>query len=266
MKRVLIVLVVLTTAFSARAQFFELGAGMAGTYLRGDVGAQTLLPTDFAGNISLRRQYNWHWGTRVSYTHGFLKADDAWSNKSVQQARDIAVRTEVGEFSGVVEFNYWPYATGSKFDKSFYLFAGLAFTAYTPRGLYNDQWYDLRALGTEGQGTELSNTLMYNDLAIAVPMGIGYRHSISRDFSFAAEIGWRRYGTDFIDDTSGKYVDSEELGALRGLAAAHFANPGNVDYVQGLYRGTPETNDWSIFAGLTIFYNLSPRNERCDGF
>jgi hypothetical protein len=33
-----------------------------------------------------------------------------------------------------------------------------------------------------------------------------------------------------------------------------------------LARGTAEQRDWTIFAGLTLFYNLSPRDERCSGF
>lgn len=266
MKKHLFILALVLLANASWGQFTELGFGGGGTYLHGDVGALTVLPTDYQGHLSLRRQYNWHWATRLNYTRGFLKQDDQWSSREFPAARNIAVRTEFGEVSYAVEFNYWPYATGTKYNQSFFIFAGFGLTAYTPRGLYNDTWYDLRELGTEGQGTELANSLPYNDLALTYPLGIGYRRSFSRDFSMAAEVGWRKYGTDYIDDTSDKYVDAAELADLRGEVAGYFANPGNVNYVPGLYRGNPNTNDWSIFAGITIYYNLSPRNERCDGF
>ena len=48
---------------------------------------------------------------------------------------------------------------------------------------------------------------------------------------------------------------------LRRNAIVYFANPGNVPFSNGL-AGNANTTDWAIFAGVTIFYNLSPRDER----
>ena len=81
-----------------------------------------------------------------------------------------------------------------------------------------------------------------------------------------AEVGWRRYGSDYMDDTSGDYVNAVDLAEERNAMASYFANPGNVPYSNGLARGNANTTDWAIFAGVTIFYNLSPRDERCSGF
>jgi hypothetical protein len=69
-----------------------------------------------------------------------------------------------------------------------------------------------------------------------------------------------------MDDTSGDYVNAVDLAEERNAMAAYFANPGNVAYSNGLARGNANTTDWAIFAGVTIFYNLSPRDERCSGF
>ena len=108
--------------------------------------------------------------------------------------------------------------------------------------------------------------MFYGNATLSVPFGMGYRQSLGRDFSLAAELGWRRYGTDYMDDTSGDFVDAAALEEERGAVAAYFSNPGNVSYSNGLARGTAEQRDWTIFAGLTLFYNLSPRDERCSGF
>jgi hypothetical protein len=81
-----------------------------------------------------------------------------------------------------------------------------------------------------------------------------------------AEVGWRSYGSDYLDDTSGDYVDASDLAEERSSMAAYFANPGNVPYTSGLARGNANTKDWSIFAAVTLFYNLNPRNERCREF
>lgn len=274
MKKLLQIVALSLLSFGARGQFYEIGLGGSGTLFHGDVGgvllqaegARGLVPQDVAGQITLRRQFNWHWSTRMTYTYGYLTANDAWATDDFKSARNIAVRTEFGEFSYLAEFNFWPYGTGTKNNKSFYIFGGLGLTAFTPRGLLGDQWYDLRELGTEGQQTELTNQLFYNTFTLSTPFGMGYRQSISRDFSLTAEVGWRRHGSDYLDDTGGLYVDAADLEELRGVAAGYFSNPGDVPFQSGLYRGNADTKDWSIFAGITLFYNLSPRNERCSGF
>ena len=97
-------------------------------------------------------------------------------------------------------------------------------------------------------------------------MGIGYRRSLARDWSMTTEVGWRQYGSDYMDDTSGDYVNAADLAEERNAMAAYFSNPGNVPYNSGQARGNAKTKDWAIFAGVTIFYNLSPRDERCSRF
>jgi len=273
MKKVLLYFLLFSSSF-LHAQFYELGLGGSGTLFHGDVGAvgtnaqgvYGFLPNQPVGQITLRRQYNWHWSTRMNYYRGYVGASDAWARDDFKLNRGIAFRTEISEFSYMTEFNFWPYGTGTKFKRSFYIFGGLGLTFYNPQGFYQDEWHNLRELGTEGQQTELSDQLFYGNTTLTVPFGMGYRQSLGRDFSLSAEIGWRRYGTDYMDDTSGDYVDAVALEEERNAVAAYFSNPGNVSYSNGLARGTAEQRDWTIFAGLTIFYNLSPRDERCSGF
>jgi len=266
--------VLLLSSASLWSQSYELGIGAGGTLFHGDVGAVGMnavqgygfLPSQPYANVTLRRQFNWHWSTRMNYYRGYLEANDLWAKDDFKSHRAIAVRTEVSEWSMMTEFNFWPYTTGSKYKKTFYLFAGLGITSYNPQGEWNNEYVDLRPLGTEGQQTDLTDQLFYGNTTLTVPFGIGYRQSIGRDWSVATEIGWRRYGSDYIDDTSGDYVNSLDLLDERNAQAAYFSNPGNVAYVPGLARGNANTRDWSIFAGVTIFYNLSPRDERCSAF
>ena len=268
------ILILLTGTLSVQAQFYELGFGGAGSVFHGDVGAvgtkaqglYGFLPNQPLGVITLRRQFDWHWSTRLNYTRGYVGAADAWAKDDFKLARDIAVRTEINELSFMTEFNFWPYGTGTKYAQSFYVFSGIGITGYNPQGEFNQEWIDLRPLGTEGQQTELKNELFYGNSTITIPFGIGFRKSLARDWSLSTEVGWRRYGSDYMDDTSGDYVDAAQLADLRNETSAYFSNPGNVSYSSGLARGNVNTRDWSIFAGITIFYNLSPRDERCSGF
>ena len=274
MKRSVFTLLLLVVSWTASAQFYELGLGAGGTLFHGDVGAVAFnaegtsgfVPNQSFTTVTLRRQFNWHWSTRFNYTRGTLGSSDSWAKDDFKSVRNIDFRTAVDEFALLTEFNFWPYGTGTKNNQSFYIFSGLGLTAYNPQGEYNNEWVDLRPLGTEGQQTDLSDQLFYGTTTITLPMGMGYRRSLARDWSMTAEVGWRRYGSDYMDDTSGDYVNALDLAEERNAMAAYFANPGNVPYSNGLARGNANTTDWAIFAGVTIFYNLSPRDERCSGF
>ncbi|MGB2353693.1 MAG: DUF6089 family protein [Schleiferiaceae bacterium] len=274
MKRYILLILMFTLSISMRAQYYELGFGGGGSVFHGDVGAVALnaegirgiLPNQPIGTITLRRQFNWHWSTRFNYSRGYLGSSDSWAKDDFKSNRGIDFRTEINEFALMTEFNFWPYATGSKKKQSFYIFGGIGLTGYNPQGVYDDQWVDLRPLGTEGQQTALSSQLFYGTTTLTVPMGMGFRRSLGRDISMTAEVGWRSYGSDYLDDTSGDYVDASDLAEERSTMAAYFANPGNVPYTSGLARGNANTKDWSIFAAVTLFYNLNPRNERCREF
>ena len=274
MKRSVFTFLLLVVSWTASAQFYELGLGGGGTLFHGDVGAVAFnakgasgfVPNQSYSTATLRRQFNWHWSTRFNYTRGTIGSSDSRTKDDFKLARNIEFRTAVDEFALMTEFNYWPYTTGTKRNQTFYMFSGIALTFYNPQGEYNEEWVDLRQLGTEGQQTDLSDQLFYGESTITLPMGIGYRRSFARDWSMTAEIGWRRYGSDYMDDTSGDYVNAVDLAEERNAMAAYFANPGNVPYSNGLARGNANTRDWAIFAGVTIFYNLSPRDERCSRF
>jgi hypothetical protein len=230
--KITVCFVLLLSSAALWSQSYELGLGGGGTLFHGDVGAV---------------------GLNAQGASGFLP-NQPYANVTLRR-----------QFM-MTEFNFWPYTTGSKFNQTFYLFAGLGITAYNPQGEWEEDYVDLRTLGTEGQQTDLTNQLYYGTTTLTVPFGLGYRRSIARDWSITTELGWRRYGSDYMDDTSGDFVNALELLDRRNAQAAYFSNPGNVAYVPGLARGNANTRDWSIFAGITIFYNLSPRDERCSAF
>ena len=73
----------------------------------------------------------------------------------------------------MTEFNFWPYATGSKKKQSFYIFGGIGLTGYNPQGVYDDQWVDLRPLGTDATNSIIKSAfLRYHHINGSHGMGL----------------------------------------------------------------------------------------------
>ena len=158
MIRYILLILMFTLSNSMRAQYYELGFGGGGSVFHGDVGAVALnaegirgiLPNQPIGTITLRRQFNWHWSTRFNFSKGYLGSSDSWAKDDFKSNRGIDFRTEINEFALMTEFNFWPYATGSKKKQSFYIFGGIGLTGYNPQGVYDDQWVDSKTIGDGG--------------------------------------------------------------------------------------------------------------------
>ena len=135
-----------TSIKGMRAQHYELGFGGGGSLFHGDVGAVALnaegirgiFPNQPLGTITLRRQFNWHWSTRFNFSRGYLGSSDSWAKDDFKRHRAIDFRTEINEFALMTEFNFWPYATGSKKKQSFYIFGGIGLTGYNPQGIFEN--------------------------------------------------------------------------------------------------------------------------------
>ena len=67
--------------------------------------------------------------------------------------------------------------------------------------LTNNEWLDLQPLGTEGQySSQYPEKDPYQLIQFAIPVGIGFKVSLSEKFSMAIEYGLRKTFTDYIDD------------------------------------------------------------------
>ncbi len=91
-----------------------------------------------------------------------------------------------------------------------YLFGGVGFFHFNPRAKYNNEWVNLRNIGTEGQGLpQYPNRKKYFPVQVAIPLGIGIKYNYTRQISFSFEYGYRLTFTDYIDDVSKTYPDAK---------------------------------------------------------
>jgi hypothetical protein len=154
-----------------------------------------------------------------------------------------------------------------------YIFVGFGVFSFNPQAKYNDTWYDLQALGTEGQELYQEDKDLhvvydqkrYSLTNFSIPFGLGVRYNFLKYYSIGLEWGFRKTFTDYIDDVSGDYVSRNLFIQARSQLVADLSDRTTVlteggmpDYHKaGSARGNnAKTKDWYSFAVLTFSFRL----------
>ncbi|MCH8545631.1 MAG: DUF6089 family protein [Cryomorphaceae bacterium] len=261
-------IVLLVSLSTANGQLMEFGVTGGGTNFIGDVGNNGFhLPTSWYGGLFYRANFNPWWSMRISYNQGHIWANDADSQWGWRQQRNLSFESEITEVALWFEFNFYEFNGRKRGDHSLYVFGGVGLFFFDPVTEYEGELVRLQPLGTEGQGSSLSNQGPYSLSDYILPFGIGYKLSLSEHFTLGFEVGFRRTGTDYLDDVSGFYVDPLLLAEENGpLAAALSDRSGDPRSRNGQLRGNPNRDDWYIFSGITLSFKLYSAREKCKRF
>ena len=160
---------------------------------------------------------------RFNYVH--IRQADKNAEDPARQARNLNFRNRMVEFGFRMDFTVFHIADRSNnrnFAKPGKLFIkGYVFTGaygvlhnpqaqitYDPNNEWEDRWYDLRPLRTEGQVEE------YASLISAIPMGLGVEFGLGYGWVLGFEGSWRSTFTDYLDDISGMYANPDYLSPL----------------------------------------------------
>ena len=140
----------------------ELGIFTGASYYIGDLNqTQHFKNSHLALGIIAKHNINPRFALRGLVAYGTVSANDAQSPSKyngVYKNRNLSFSSTILEVGGGVEFNYFPFQIGNKnYRGSGYLFAEIAYFQMNPTTVYNGETIELRTLGTEGQGTPLSN-------------------------------------------------------------------------------------------------------------
>jgi len=252
--------------------YSELGVLLGGSYYLGDLNpGKQFKSTQLALGLVYKYNTNRRFAIRVNAFWGTLLAEDANTNDEFQIRRNLMFRSRVLEFSTMLEFNFFPYEVGnSSLPATPYIFAGLGIFRTNPQAMLNDQWYDLKPLGTEGQGTvEFNDRKPYSLINMSIPFGIGFKFHAFGRMSVALEWGMRKTFTDYIDDVSTTYVSPALLSATNGpesalLADRSLVEPGLTNV--GRQRGNSQNKDWYSFVGLTLTWKLQSKAPECAAY
>ncbi len=263
---IIIAFLFFSMTFQVHAQWNEAGILIGGANYVGDLSPNGMAPEEYNLAFGIFGRYNLN--KYVSFKGHFNKAkisgDDA-NNSYVDglRQRNLSFRSNILEVGIVNEFNLTPYDPRDEKSAVPYIFAGVSLFYYNPQAEFKGGWFDLRPLGTEGQGN-LMNMEPYSTIGFSVPFGMGFKWNLSHLVNIGAEFGMRMAVTDYLDDVSGRYPDVDQLSMQDPLAGTlSFRSPEfmveEMENPIGTFRGDPSTNDWYFIGGITMSVNLTDK-------
>ncbi len=246
------------TSFSAIAQRLEFGLLLGGAYYYGDVVNELEVTTirQAAGGF-LRLHLNDRFAIKGFGGYARVTGDDKLSSSPWQKGRNWAFFTDIFEGSLQLEYNLIEDRnSGRKIRNPFipYIFAGVGAFYFKPQTEHFGNAQSLAPLMTSGK--------KYEQIAAAVPVGVGFRYYLSKKIQVGFEVGFRYTSTSYIDDIGGsdKYVDPSItpypslVESLYSRSASN-RNPGDARGKMGYT--TLKLNDSYLIGGVTISYRFS---------
>lgn len=200
----------------------------------------------FANRIGARVELNW-------FT---LAGDDAKADPgSGREQRGLSFQSSNFELSAVGIVNL--FAHGDRYYRrpgfNVYGFAGIGLLYFNPKAKdASGNLVALQPLKTEG--------VDYSLVTPAIPFGLGVRLKVTPQFNIAAEAGWRKLFTDYLDDVSGTYPGLNTFTGPDAAVAQYFSDrrpttDANYGTSTGI-RGNPNNNDAYMLLNVKIEYYL----------
>lgn len=266
----LLLLVGSFSSFMAKAQRSEVGFAGGGAFYLGDINPKKVFHDT---RVSASLFYRYNFSTRVAFrfagSYGRIMAND----KSFGNPRNLNFRNDLIDIAALFEFNFVNFFTGSKQHRfTPYITFGPAVCFSNPYGQYYDaetgssRWVALRPLHTEGQGLLDYDVKPYSMVHFAIPMGLGFKVSISSHISLGLEWTMRLAFTDYLDDVGGTYADPGVLMSEYGPESSYFADPSGSTHAVGAQRGDKNSFDWYSFAQLTVSIRLGEKDIPCPAY
>lgn len=252
------------------AQKTELGGLIGPTYYWGDiVNNIELSNVKLGGSFFVRYHYTPRVAFRANLSYARVTGADSVTGATVWQTnRNLSFWTHIVEASGVVEYNILrDENTGRKINNRGipYVYGGLAVFYFNPKATNPISGKEVAL-----QPLQL-NGVSYSRVALSIPIGLGYRYYLNRNWQVGFEFGLRYSLSSYIDDVGGKSI-YPKLESLNGDDARVLWSPspkrlGQIQETGSTYVGGPEgkergKNEWVsdvyFLTGITVSYRLWP--------
>lgn len=262
MKYCLILLLLIKTPCFAQSWDVEIMAGAAG--YTGDLTENTITYRTLGPSAGINLKYNFNNDVivlRGGITWGRVSGNDKYNNQADLKSRNLSFQTNIFEGSLCAEVNIFEPEFFSAYP---YVFAGVGVFRFNPYTYDNNHVKQhLQPLGTEGQGlSSHPERKPYSLTQFCLPFGGGMKINLSKTCDLIYEISGRFLFTDYLDDVSTTYVNTQALlAASRPKAAelayrqtqAPFPNEGDI-------RGNPKVKDWYFINGFKLLFRLGKSN------
>jgi hypothetical protein len=227
--------------------------------------------------LNLIYNFHPHLRARIGYFQGWIGAADSVSIDKFRKWRNLHFRSHLTEFHLLFIYEFYAHPRLYRFRPKFspLIFAGVAVFNFDPKAKASDgKWYRLQPLGTEGQflnDPTRTYPKPYALTQVSIPMGIGARWALSRQWDLWFEVGLRKTFTDYLDDVSDRYPPPDLMLAQMGPIAAELSDrsgyraQGSSGYEANDIRGFVNQKDWYIYTGISVSYLIDP-GERCPKF
>jgi hypothetical protein len=261
----------------------ELHFGIGATNFLGELGGADQIGTNgfkdlefsvtkLAASMGMRYKLSPSIALNTHLSYGQVAGNDNLTKEFFRNYRNLSFKSHIYEFNTNFEFAIIKEQIGHRyrlrgirgqkgFEMMAYVFVGAGFFHFNPKGQYEGEWISLRPLHTEGQGI-FPTRKEYKLLQFTIPVGFGFKYTVSRRWGIGLEYGIRKTFTDYIDDVSKTYVDPKILVKQPdvGLQAVALADRSNNVYpyitAAGAQRGDPRDLDSYMFAVINLNYKL----------
>lgn len=292
MKKLLLSLLVahLLLATSAEAQRwkrqrFEFSIGGGITNFLGELGGADQIGTNYfkdlewsqskmALAVGLRYKLSEYFALNSHLTYGRVSGEDKLTKEPFRNYRNLSFFSDIYEFNVNLEGAVQKEQIGHRYrlrnvrgakgyELYTYGFVGLGVFRFDPKTEFNGEIIRLQPLATEGQGL-VETRPQYSLIGLCIPVGLGFKYTIDRNWGVGIEIGLRKTFTDYIDDVSTTYY-YEATDPSLSAQLSNRSNPSTVpsgeEYVIpstqiGQQRGDPRDKDSYMFGVFSINYKI----------
>ncbi|MBL6962510.1 MAG: outer membrane beta-barrel protein [Bacteroidetes bacterium] len=275
--RKLLFVILLVSPLISSSQYWEVGlfggvSGYTGDLVQSGIDFKELHP---ATGAIVRYNVNQWFTVKVNGFYGTISGNDANASTFDRKARNLSFNSSLLDIGVQSEINLIGYSSPHpRYNNSPYLLFGVSVFRFNPKAEYLGEWFNLQPLGTEGQGTTKYNDRdKYALTQLCIPLGFGWKYALSRYWNVGFEFGYRVTFTDYLDDVSKTFIESDILIATHGsvlingvsvpIADVLSNRSGEVlneriEYGPSDDRGDPTNNDAYFFTGFTISYSILP--------
>lgn len=220
MRKLLLISVFFIPYLSVISQIkIDVGGFVGGSFYLGDINTSRLFySTKIAGGALYRYNFNPRYALRGSIIYGNLSGNDKDFSNQYQQLRNQSFNTPLVDVTFQAEFNFLPYVVASdKNTYSSYILSGVSYFM-------------------------VPNTNTPHQLAI--PLGMGLKFNLKRNWAAGVEWSFRKTFTDDIDGLDGKsfFMDTHKQ--------TGFAN----------------NRDWYSFCGIFLTYMIYNEEMKCAAY